>query len=424
MIKRPGLIRKSLGGASARLVASALIGIACLAVIRPSAQQSPTTLDLLDRYAKGEFADVIAKVGALEKLTDLVKDLKGDNVKAWLDAGGPDDRNRRELAAATFALEAARTDEWREWKSIVNNPVGPPNVYWMPPPLLIEWGCELLRAHTEPLPIEQTWQLAAMSVAQRSEDTQFLVGFTELAPDALLPPVGGAAPAAAAATAGAPPATPPQTAAPAPRVSALESGADEVANVNKQIAHLNHVMARFPAEKRFVLGEALTRERTGPTDAIKLYTSLLEDPDVGAEAAVRLGAFHLRHGDVSNAIKRFDLAERLTRDPDLIYLARYHRGQALVTSKKEDEAIDAFHAALVARPASQSASTALAALLVKAERYGEAQALMKALLDAGPHRTDPNIEYMHGDDRFWPYWLDKLHQEIAVKPATTARRPQ
>ena len=400
----------------ARLVALTLVLAACLAAVRPTAQQPQTTVDLLDRYAKGEFAEVVTKVAALEKLGDLLKDLKRDDVKAWLDAGGPDDRGRRELAAATFALEAARTDEWHEWKSIINNPIGPPNVYWMPPPLLIEWGCELLRKHEEPLPTEPLWQLAALSVAERGEDTQFLIGFTELAPSPPPPATGGSAtPPGAPGAPGAPP---------APRPSPLDSLADEVANVNKQIEHLNHVMARFPAEKRFVLGEALIRERPGPADAIKLYKSLLDDPDVGPEAAVRLGALYLRNGDLSNAIQQFDHAERSTRNPDLIYLARYHRGQALVKSKKDDEAIDAFRMALIARPASQSASSALAALLVKAERYSEAQALMKVLLDADPHRSDPNMEYMHGDDRFWPYWIGQLHAAIVPKSDPAGRGPQ
>lgn len=409
MVKRVRLIGKSLGP-PARLAVSALIGIACLATVRSSAQQSLTTADLLDRYAKGEFADVLSKVATLEKLTDLVKDLKRDEVTAWLDAGGPDDRNRRELAAATFALESARADEWQEWKSIVNNPIGPPNVYWMPPPLLIEWGCELLRQHAEPLPMERTWQLAAMTVAERAEDTQFLVAFTELAPDAGLPAMGSA-------PAGPVPAGVAKTAGQAPQLSALESFANEVANVKKQIAHLNHVMERFPAEKRFVLGQALARERTDPADAVKLYQGLIGDLDLGAEASVRLGALFLRGRDVSAAIQQFDRTERVTRDPDLIYMARFYRAQAQILSKHDDDARDALWRALVVRPASQSASTALAALLVKSENYADAQAVMKALLDAPPGRTDPNIEYVHGDDRFWPYWLAQLHAEIK-KPVT------
>jgi len=111
-------------------------------------------------------------------------------------------------------------------------------------------------------------------------------------------------------------------------------------------------------------------------------------------------------------MQQFDRTERLTRNPDLIYLSRFYRGQALLRAKRDDEAMNAFRAALIARPASQSASTAFAALLVKAERYADAQAVMKALLDAPPGSTDPNIEYVHGDDRFWPYWLGLLHAEI------------
>jgi len=386
----------------ARLISLALVLAACLAAVRPAAQKTPTTLELLDRYAKGEFAEVEARLAALEKFGGLVKDLKRDDVKTWLDAGGPADRDRRELAAATFALEAARADEWREWKWIQRQSNGPlPVLYWQAPPLLIEWGCELLRQRVEPLPIERIWQLAAMAVAQRGEDTQFLIGFTEVSG----PPPPAAAPAA--------PGQPAVGAGGVPVPSTLqERFPDEVLNVGKEIGHLNHVAERFPREKRFMLGQALARERPEPAGALKVYASLLTDLDVGGEAALRMGALYLRRGDEPSAIERFDLVERVTRNPDLIYLARLYRGQALLRSKKQGDAMAAFRAALVVRPASQSASVALAALLAKADRHAEAQVLMKAVLDAGPNHTDPNIEYMHGDDRFWPYLLTTLRREI------------
>jgi tetratricopeptide (TPR) repeat protein len=97
---------------------------------------------------------------------------------------------------------------------------------------------------------------------------------------------------------------------------------------------------------------------------------------------------YLRRGRSGDASTQFDRAEQLTRDADLLYLARFYRGQLLLRSKKDADAMAAFRAALKARPASQAASTALAVLLVKAERYTDAQALMKQLLDAGPNRTD------------------------------------
>ena len=404
-----------------------------IAPSHPAAQARPT-LVLLDRYAAGEFAAAADAFAKLDDFKGLLKDLHSDDLKKWLDAGGPDDRNRRRLAAATFALEAARADEWSEWKWIQKQttlssigldgspkPGGQsmgklPVLYWLPPPLLIEWGCELLRQDEAPQESERLWQLAAMSVAQRGEDTQFLMGFTEIV--ALDEPDGATEPAPAAAS------LPPgpfrgTTGSPAARPIM-----DEVLNVQKEIGHLNHVAARFPAEKRFMLGQALTRERPSPDDAIKIYKTLIDDRDVGAEASVRLGALYVRRGKPAEATDQFDRAERLTRDPDLLYLGRFYRGQLLIRSKRDSDAIAAFQAALRARPASQSASTALAALLVKAEKFTEAQAVMRALLDAGPDLSDPNIEYMHGDDHFWPSWIQRLHAAISPKAIHTSADPE
>jgi hypothetical protein len=107
----------------------------------------------------------------------------------------------------TLALEAARVGQWAEWKhresypdlaktpSIPGmhalgrtasvpplrfvdengRPYIPEILYWHAPPRLIEWGCELLRADgASPDAIERVWHLAALAVAQRSEDFEFL----------------------------------------------------------------------------------------------------------------------------------------------------------------------------------------------------------------------------------------------------------
>jgi tetratricopeptide (TPR) repeat protein len=186
-----------------------------------------------------------------------------------------------------------------------------------------------------------------------------------------------------------------------------------VANEKKQIAHLNHVVERFPNEKRFLLAEGLARESRQPTESVKVYQTLTSDLAVGGEAAVRLGSLLLRRGAVPNALELFAKAESMTREPSLIYLARFYRGQALVRNRQEDGAIAAFRGALAARPGAQSASAALAGILARRQQRTEAQAVMKAVLDAGPHNPDPHIEYVHGDDRFWPVLIAHLHAEIA-----------
>lgn len=385
---------------------AAALALAALVTGRLTAQE-PSTLALLNQYASGKFADVNATLARTENFKRIYKDLKHDDVLAWLDGGGPADRPRRELAAATFALEAARADEWYEWKWLQNPPIGSgrvPILYWMPPPLLIEWGCELLRQRPEPRPIERVWQLAAMAVGQRSEDTQFLIGFTQieietppdLAPEPSLSPTP----------------RPNIPGMPSLSMGGGRSFPDEVLNVQKEIGHLNHVIGRFPDEKRFVLGQALARERPTPNDAARLYTAMLTDQMVGGEAAMRLGALYLRQGRIADALPLFARAELLTRDRDVIYLARFYRGQAMVKLRREADAIAAYRSALDARPGSQSASVGLALILASHDGRAEAQTLMKAVLDKGADYKDPHLEYMHGDERFWPTLVEKLYAEI------------
>ena len=395
------------------------IGIVLAVVSGHAWAQEPSTLALLDRYAAGKFADVTATLAKTENFKRIYKDLRSDDVKAWLDAGGTGDRARRELAAATFALEAARADEWFEWKwiqrqrALATMPGVPgggaslskvPVLYWMPPPLLIEWGCELMRAHEKPSETERIWQLAAMAVGQRSEDVQFQIGFTTVEVIDPEPPPAVDLP---------PTPTPSLPSFMGIPVRRRPEGPEEVLNVGKEINHLNHTVERFPDEKRFVLGQAIARERPSPSESIKIYQSLLNDAMVGGEAAARLGSLLLRRDAVPDALKMFDRAEKQTRDRDVLYLARFYRGQALLRNRQEDAAVAAFRGALAVRPGSQSASVALAVILARREQRAEAQAIMKAVLDAGPDYRDPHLEYMHGEDRFWPVLISRLHREIA-----------
>ena len=351
----------------------------------PAAQ----SLSRLDRYAAGQFDEVAAELAGLTDFQQLFDDLKGHS-EAWLEAGGPADRHRRQLAAATFALEAARVAAWREWKLIQESPpqTSPlPTIYWKPAPLLIEWGCERLRNNDPPVAVERVWHLAALAVAQRGEDPQFLIGMTQIV----------AAP-------GEPTELPPL---PTPR-----RYAPEVLNSQKEISHLLHARKRFPEEPRFLLAEGLARERVVPNEAALAYADLVKHPDVGAEAELRLGALLLRQNRLPEAMKSLDRVERRTRDPYLVHLTRFFRGQIHVRQQREREAIEAFRGALAARPGAQSASVMLAELLFKDGRRSEAQRVMADALAANPAGGDPNLEYAHGDDRFWPELLIRLRREI------------
>src|SRR6187431_237449 len=101
------------------------LALACAAAVCLTSMSSRahglSVVEMLDSYKAGKFAAVIAELEGDIDFKELLKQLQ-DQGPAWIDAGGPDERERRELVAATFALEAARADEWREWKFIVQNP--------------------------------------------------------------------------------------------------------------------------------------------------------------------------------------------------------------------------------------------------------------------------------------------------------------
>jgi tetratricopeptide (TPR) repeat protein len=368
-----------------RLVALALVIGLCAVGGRPSAR-ALSVLDLLDRYAAGKFDEVAIELEGDINFDDLLKQLKRD-APVWFDAGGPADRSRRELAAATFALEAARADEWREWKWVVLNPKMCPvpdrpdecyeplsTLYWKPPPLLIEWACELFRKDAAPRAIERWWQLAALAVAQRSEDVAFLVGD---------PQIGKG------------------------------RDAGEIGNLQDEIKHLDHVQKRFPEESRFMLAQGIARDPMWQDDATQAYMSLMDHVDIGGEAAMRMGAMLLRNGAQAEAITpMFDRAETRTRDPYVIYLARLFRGRLLEKQGNTDDAQASYRGAAAAWPTGQAATMALAASLYREGKRTSAYELVGAMLDAPDPLFDPWREYVHADDRFWPYLLNKLRAGI------------
>jgi tetratricopeptide (TPR) repeat protein len=364
--------------------------LACFTSGRATAHRD-SAIDLLDRYATGQFEAVVNDLHQAADFAQLLKETRAD-APAWIDAGGPEDRARRELAAATFALEAARIDEWREWKRIVKPPamvikapvavVKTPHgdeqfqplntLYWAPAPLFVEWGCALLRRDATPRPIERVWQLAALAVAQRSEDPQFLVGDTKLG-------------------------------------QGVEAG--EILNEQNEIRHLLHVQERFPNEARFVLAQGIARFRDWPEDAHVAFAALGDHADLGGEAHVRDADVFLREGKTREALDHLTRAEAQTRDPYLLYLAGYLRGVASLREAAPQQAEAAFRRALAEWPRGQSASASLAALLFDQGRRLEAQAIANAMLDA-PLRLDPVREFVHADDRFWPIWIAQLRAEI------------
>ena len=358
------------------LLLTALIGAT------PTTAPQPSLIQLLEAYAGGRFHDVEPQLAALGSFDRLLEQFRRD-APVWILAGGPDQRAHRELVAATVALEAARVGATREWKWIQLQPVmaadngekyEPLNVLvWRAPPQLIEWGCRLFRRDASPRPVERWWQLAALGVAQRSEDPQFLVGDLQIG---------------------------------------RGRSAGEIGNLQDEIKHLDHVEKRFPTEVRFTLAQGIARDYHWHDDAVKVYRALQSDPDVGGEAMMRLGAMQLRQRQLEDAIRSFDRADAQTRDPYVVYLARFFRGQALERQNQPRRAEASFRGAAAAVPHAQGATLALATLAFRDGRRAEAQQLVEAMLATDPPPDDPWRRFVHADDRFWPQLIDRLRAEI------------
>lgn len=367
------------------LVAVVLVGTVLAAAA--AARQPPSVLRLLEQYSRGQF-DAVVEVLTADGVDygAILRDLRRD-APGWIAGGGPAVRARRELAAATFALEAARAGQWVEWKLTQKQPqMCPPGssnpedchqplniVYWRAPPLLIEWGCALFRADVKPRPIERWWQLAALAVAQRAEDPQFLVGDTKIG---------------------------------------LGVNAGEIGNTQDEIKHLEHVRPRFPTEMRFVLAEGIARDRDWQDDATQAYMALAKDPDVGGEAMMRFGAMHLRARRIPPALESLTRAGTLTRDPYVVFLAEYFKAKAFEAERLEGRAEAAYRGAVAAVPHAQSATIALAALIFPDGARAEAHGLVRDLLQANPPPVDPWRAFAHADDRFWPQLIGRLRAEI------------
>jgi tetratricopeptide (TPR) repeat protein len=357
-------------------------------VTRPPTVGPSAITALLDSYLSGAFDTAVSAAAAASDFDAILDALKRDGA-SWIDAAGLAAAPRRRMAAAAFALEVARAADHVDWKWVqavrLNMAIradlqSPDFIYWKAPPLLIEWGCAVLRASGEATAAERLWHLAAISVAQRRADYEFLIG----------------------------------------------SPWDVRANPEDEIEHLKHATDRFPDEARFVLAQAIALEwRTWPprargprlrarpvAEARLALERLTGDGDIGAEAMVRLGALRLRSRDFDGAVDLFETAERRTRDRYLLYLARYFTGQARDQQKQVLAAERAYRAALAVIPRATSSTAALAALLARTGRRGEAGDLAEASLGAGPPPIDPWRTYAAADDRFWPQLVERLRAEV------------
>lgn len=352
----------------------------------PVAAQTPLTAvsELLDRYARGE-PRVLAPFNTPAYLQHLREELSRE-AEAWIRRGGSAATRKRELVAATFALEAARASA---------------DVDWDDGKRLIQWGSALVRRAKMPDEPERLWHLAALSLIQGATANDLLVEQQKLAwmrfeaePRFLLAMVvmleGDTWPD--------PDRGEPWDANDAGLEDSFRMG--EARRKSGQSSRVDIRSKSYEYQRRLKMRTAIT-----------LFEDLANLAEIRAEVLLRLGFLHFRLQHTEIALEQFEEVPTHTKDPFLLYLAQFLAGTVRERSGDRSNAITAYRAALTAMPRAQAASIALATLLFLGDDREEATRLAEAAV-APPLADDPWRTYQTGDHRFWAERLSALRKAI------------
>lgn len=210
-------------------------------------------------------------------------------------------------------------------------------------------------------------------------------------------------------------------------------------------SHLSAAVVRFPDDPRLRLNEVLadgdartlshtpgtsqatllfslgSGDRDSTTRAIKprhagraegVFLSLLADPEVGPEAAARLGWLRFHQKNLVESLALFNRAASETHDPFVRNLAALGLGLTHLAQGRADEATAAFRVAKAALPAARTVTTALALQLFLAGHREEASQILDE--QAGVRNSlDPWI-HVDGTGRFVEGLLREMRTQLGV----------
>jgi tetratricopeptide (TPR) repeat protein len=306
---------------------------------------------------------------------------------AWIRVGDQASMRRRELVAATVALEVAHSGF---------------DVAWSQNRKLIEWGAELLRKAPQPDEGERRWHLAALSLVQGAFDYRLLIDLKDDVWQQRFPREPRLMFALLVLLEGDTWPDPDRGVPWNEDEAALETG-------HKMLQTRRATRQTTTAEMRSKSIEYLRRRN------MRQVMTLLEDfsnsSELRAEAILRLGVLHLRFRNYEVAHDQFEDVLKLTKEPFLLYLAHFFRGVTLEQAGDRGDAIDAYRAALVVIPRAQSASFALASLLFLQDERDEASTVIDAAIQL-PIAPDPWRGYQSGDFRLWPERVTALRRAL------------
>jgi hypothetical protein len=383
---------------------------------RQQAVQKPPTLAelgplnaprLLDQYLAGGFDEAVQAVRAADD--DAGRKLRQQwalFVPGWIDADEPH-RAQRILAAATFALDTENVRAERgDWAQTTPDLCAGPCV--------VNWAYSLFAQRGRPDDTEHAWLMAAISLAEGVRDWRFLHRYvappaanTRPRPGTGAPPVRGLIDIALDRFPKDPALRLHLAMAAASRFAVTVEGGRLTVDPFATVVASTNVMVTGPngRPQMAVLPRYESRDET-----IGLFRAVQDDPAVGAEARVRLGYLLWAFDQDAAARTELTAAAKAARDADTRYVAHFLLGWTALNSKDLKEANTQLTRALEARPGSQSATLALAAVQLQQGEGASAYDLAQASLAKAD--DDPWRLFLYGHHAKFPSRIADLRRRI------------
>jgi tetratricopeptide (TPR) repeat protein len=147
---------------------------------------------------------------------------------------------------------------------------------------------------------------------------------------------------------------------------------------------------------------------------IRAFEAIRHLEGLRAEVDLHLGYLESVGMNWERALDLLGRVSNLTDDSYLCHLSHYFTGRTLQSLGRREAAIEAFERAHAIRPHARAAATHLAAELLLSERATDRERayslLQSAYSDSAPE--DPWQAYFYGDARLWPRYMAQLRLAI------------
>ena len=340
--------------------------------------------DALDRYEVGEFDPAVRMLqGTLLRAGWFLT-----QTDAWIAATAPDDRARRTIIAAAFAIDVAWTAN-QSFSFVGSRWLDPDQAPRPPDPLtsplffptamgaIVPWAVGVWPEESPSLALDAAWWPAALGLLQQ---TGHWTKVRDLIARA-------------------------RVRAPSPRWRMVET----VARVSRDVPAPRPDGRRDAVLFEEPLGSGALKRASA---AVAAFDALRDDPDLGAEADLRAGHLEMRRRHWAEAFRRFDRARARTTDEFLIATASYFEGWVHEHEHRVADAIGAYRRAHAIAPTMRTVATLLAAQLYLTDARAEAYPILEAGLNADPAPVDWLIVLERADARFVPQHLVELRTAL------------